>query len=201
MTNPGQFRDHLNWSFKSKIFAHMVRIPFPSYVRWERFTTLWLYQSGEGEQGLEQPWDLAAKQPVQSRFREFLLLICILSFGKRSFINLIKSLLIPTEACEILIAVKCMCSCDTNFSMLAYSIQFLSSSGTVFLPLILHSPRLTQQLPQGHCCDRQGTGLFSKLCLWKMPHKHQILLMWIHESTNNPARRAGTWFVWSGTQR
>lgn len=33
MTNPGQFKDHLNWSFKSKIFAHTVRIPFPSYVR------------------------------------------------------------------------------------------------------------------------------------------------------------------------
>jgi len=27
--NLGQVKDHLNWPFKSKIFAHIVRIPFP----------------------------------------------------------------------------------------------------------------------------------------------------------------------------
>lgn len=34
-----------------------------------------------------------------------------------------------------------------------------------------------------------------------MPHKHQILLMWVRESASSPARRAGKWLAWRGMQR
>lgn len=39
--------------------------------------------------------------------------------------NLIKNVVIPTDACEILIAVWRTCGCDTNFLTLAYSVPFL----------------------------------------------------------------------------
>lgn len=29
MASPGQVKDNLNWSFKSNIFAHTLRVPFP----------------------------------------------------------------------------------------------------------------------------------------------------------------------------
>lgn len=84
MANPGQVKDHLNWSFKSNIFVHTLRVPFPvMWVRWERFTTFWLYQSREGEQHIEQSWDLAAELPVQSKFSGVLLLICVFFIWKK----------------------------------------------------------------------------------------------------------------------
>lgn len=145
MTSQGEVRDCLNWPLEWKIFSHIVRILFPFiWGRWKDLRDLLVVSSGEGEQRVFQ----AAKYSMQSRFREVLILTCILSFG-RSFTNLIRILLISGEGCEIPQLPSMQAAVTTNF-LLVYLRPYLWSYlvGKVCLSLAL--PKLystAQRLP------------------------------------------------------
>lgn len=122
MTSQGEVRDCLNWPLEWKIFSHIVRILFPFiWGRWKDLCDLLVVSSGEGEQRVFQ----AAEYSMQSRFREVLILTCILSFG-RSFTNLIRILLISGEGCEIPQLPSLQAAVTTNF-LLVYLRPYLWS--------------------------------------------------------------------------
>lgn len=106
-------------------------------------------------------------------------------------------MIIPTEVCEILIAVRRTCSCDTNFLTLACSVPFLWSLGAEFSsPSPSTAPLWLSSSHRDAAVTRQGRGSLSKLCLWKTPPKHQISLPCQQPSKGSREEVCLKWGAW-----